>query len=556
MNGKILIGDVLEKIKEIPDESIDCIITSPPYWGLRDYGTGRWEGGDPNCDHSTIRHKTREERGGLTELQAGSKGGFGDEKKWTSDTCPNCNAKRIDPQWGLEMDFHDYLDKLDKLMDECRRVLKKTGTCWVNLGDTYASSGGASRHYGHGQYEDPKYANDKGGKFVDPQTYPQGVTTKSRMGIPERFYIRCIDKGWVARNHIPWIKANSMPSSVKDRFTNKWESVFFFAKNKKYYFDLDAVRVPPKTGYGVVKSKSKGKRKSLEVLKQQESMSKFGFANKHNYGLHERRERGEAVSNCHPKGKNPGDVFRESDAKTKDITSPSGSAERTLVDLNTNVERNKESRIRSVLNGKNPGDVFRDKAVYDKSKPYAVVEREGVIYYRNLPEHEEVIDYLNKAKKNAGFTIDQLEEIFDNYTPHHWFEKDGSYPTKEDWVKVKEILKFDDTYDEAMTKEYVKSAEKIDNPKGKNPGDVFEINTKPCKEAHFATFPPTLPEKILKCSCPKGGTVLDPFFGAGTVGLIAEQLNLNWIGIELKPEYVEIAKKRIGDQEKITQHIV
>ena len=142
MNGKILIGDVLEKIKEIPDESVDCIITSPPYWGLRDYG----------------------EEG----------------------------------QWGLEMDFHDYLDKLDKLMDECRRVLKKTGTCWVNLGDTYASSGGASRHYGHGerQYEDPKYANDKGGKFIDPQTYPQGVTTKSRMGIPERFYIRCIDKGW------------------------------------------------------------------------------------------------------------------------------------------------------------------------------------------------------------------------------------------------------------------------------------------------------------------------------------------------------------------------
>ena len=149
-----------------------------------------------------------------------------------------------------------------------------------------------------------------------------------------------------------------------------------------------------------------------------------------------------------------------------------------------------------------------------------------------------------------------MEEIFDNYTPHHWFEKDGSYPTKEDWVKVKEILKFDDTYDEAMTKEYVKSAEKIDNPKGKNPGDVFEINTKPCKEAHFATFPPTLPEKILKCSCPKGGTVLDPFFGAGTVGMVAEQLGLSWIGIELNTEYAEIAKKRIGDQEKITQHIV
>ena len=65
---------------------------------------------------------------------------------------------------------------------------------------------------------------------------------KSRYAIPERFYINCIDDGWIARNHIPWYKANSMPSSVKDRFTNKWESIFFFAKQQKYYFDLDSVR--------------------------------------------------------------------------------------------------------------------------------------------------------------------------------------------------------------------------------------------------------------------------------------------------------------------------
>ena len=127
-------------------------------------------------------------------------------------------------------------------------------------------------------------------------------------------------------------------------------------------------------------------------------MSNFGFANKHNYGLHQRRENGEAVTNCHPLGKNP-------------------------------------------------GDVFRDKAVYDKSKPYAVVEREGVIYYRNLPPLNELIDYLNEARKKIGMSINVLEDVFGNYTPHHWFDRGyGSYPTKEDWIKTKEILKFDDKY--------------------------------------------------------------------------------------------------------------
>jgi len=79
----------------------------------------------------------------------------------------------------------------------------------------------------------------------------------------------------------------------------------------------------------------------------------------------------------------------------------------------------------------------------------------------------------------------------------------------------------------------------------KNPGDIFNINPKPFSEAHFATFPIELPLKILKCACPKDGIVLDPFFGAGTVGVAAEQLGLKWIGIELSPKYIEIARKRL-----------
>src|SRR3990167_2282333 len=175
-NRTILQGDVLEKIKEIPDESIDCIISSPPYWGLRDYG--------------------------------------------------------VEGQWGLEPDFHEYLAKMRTLMNELKRVLKKTGSCWINLGDCYGS---------HRSNEDNLMRSEK------QEQAPVSNYEKSRLGIPERFYIQCIDDGWKARNHISWYKENAMPSSVKDRFTNKWESIFFFVKAQKYYFNLNAVREKPKT---------------------------------------------------------------------------------------------------------------------------------------------------------------------------------------------------------------------------------------------------------------------------------------------------------------------
>jgi len=92
----------------------------------------------------------------------------------------------------------------------------------------------------------------------------------------------------------------------------------------------------------------------------------------------------------------------------------------------------------------------------------------------------------------------------------------------------------------------METGECLNNPLGKNPGDVFVINTKPFVDAHFATFPLDLPTKILKCACPPDGFVLDPFFGSGTVGVAAEKLGMNWIGIELKKEYVsDIITKRL-----------
>lgn len=88
--------------------------------------------------------------------------------------------------------------------------------------------------------------------------------------------------------------------------------------------------------------------------------------------------------------------------------------------------------------------------------------------------------------------------------------------------------------------------EYIVNELGKNPGDLLDITVKPFKDSHFATFPPDLPELLIKCSCPEGGWVLDPFCGAGTVPLVAEKLKRNWCGIEIKQSYIDLARQRIG----------
>ncbi len=180
----IICDDVLNGIKKLPDKSIDCVITSPPYWQLRDYG--------------------------------------------------------YDGQWGLEPTFEQYLDNLWLLMDEIYRVLKDDGTVWINLGDTYSGSGNgqgdknAHLRLGGKCYSQQNFSGIKAGRT--------NVKNKCLLLIPHRFAIGCIDRGWIMRNDIIWAKRNGMPESVTDRFSKKHEYFFFMVKQEKYFFDLDAIR--------------------------------------------------------------------------------------------------------------------------------------------------------------------------------------------------------------------------------------------------------------------------------------------------------------------------
>jgi DNA modification methylase len=184
--NKIYNGDVLDTLKTFDDKGVDSVITSPPYWQLRDYG---WNG-----------------------------------------------------QWGLEKTYQEYLEHLWLMMDEVWRVLKNTGTVWINLGDSYNTISGGTR----GLVRNDKNYGKISQKAVLGQGFEQikdaNIPSKCLLLIPHRFAIGCIDRGWILRNDIIWAKRNGMPESVTDRFSKKHEFFFFFVKQQKYYFDLDGVR--------------------------------------------------------------------------------------------------------------------------------------------------------------------------------------------------------------------------------------------------------------------------------------------------------------------------
>lgn len=405
--NKIYQEPCLETLKRMPDDFLDCVITSPPYWQLRDYG---YEG-----------------------------------------------------QWGLEPTFQEYLEHLWEMMDEIYRVLKPTGSVWINLGDTY-NSGGNNRSNKNGQTEgliSHKYLENTG--FTKTDVKLNGKP-KCLLLIPHRFAIGCIERGWIMRNDIIWAKRNGMPESVTDRFTKKHEYFFFMTKSTDYYFDLDSIR---------------------------------------------------------------------------DKVKP-------------------ESIIRDMYDRKgNKGGISRELVGYRQSKgvkpqsQYGILDKEFrsmVVEVRDLPPHEDLRKYLSEAKKRVGLTIQQIEDVFGTHAPHHWFEKNGSYPSAEDWTLLKEMLQLDDTYDIQMTEIELKSGLKEDNPKGKNSGDVadfWDIPTRPNSDKHYASYNQDLIHKPIIAGCPENGIIYDPFIGTGSTAVASLRRNRKYIGSEMSTDYCKIAEKRI-----------
>lgn len=375
MSVQILVGDALAKLRELPDQSVRCCVTSPPYWGLRDYGScscgsGRFDLGQGNGTGGNLNYRPAK--------------GFDPE-------CKHCSGsgriKGTENQLGLEATPADYVRSMVEVFREVKRVLADDGTLWLNLGDSYARSGGktegVSRHW-DGREADPGGQHQT--RHVDNL---EGLfKPKDLIGIPWRVAFGLQEDGWYLRSDIIWAKPNPMPESVTDRPTKAHEYVFLLSKSERYFYDAAAIRT---------------------VLKE--------------------------------------------------------SSEQRLAQ---NVdEQNGSERVPGKTNG--------------------------------------TMKAVRRTDKQRG----------------HGRRHDG----------------FNDRWDSMSREEQMEG--------GANARTVWEIATMPFREAHFATFPPELPRRCISAGSAIGDTILDPFGGAGTTGLVADRLNRNAILIELNPKYAQMAERRI-----------
>ena len=242
MNAELCCGDALDVLASLPERSVRCCVTSPPYWGLRDYGTAAWDGGDPDCDHlMSVSYKSSTlgaSTGGRSqETHARS---IGAQATPYSHTCGKCGARRIDRQLGLESTPEEYVARMVAVFREVRRVLTDDGTLWLNLGDSYAGSGkGAWDNKNGGQKE--VYIPDADSPQALLPKVPSGLKPKDLVGIPWRLALALQADGWWLRSDIIWAKPNPMPESVTDRPTKSHEYVFLLSKSERYYYDAAAI---------------------------------------------------------------------------------------------------------------------------------------------------------------------------------------------------------------------------------------------------------------------------------------------------------------------------
>ena len=242
MSVEILVGDALTRLDEMPDKSVHCAVTSPPYWGLRSYHLTKWIGGDPDCEH--LGKPVRGENSDSTWHRPSRSA-----QKY-QPVCRYCGAEEVvsGNGIGLEPTFEQHVDKLMLVFDQLYRVLRDDGTLWLNYGDRYYTNNGTPRGNGVGLDGNARGGsfNSDGSMFSQKRTKHDVFGHKQLMLMPARIAIAMQERGWLLRSEIIWHKTNAMPSSVKDRPTESHEKVFLFAKKQKYFYDHVAISTPSK----------------------------------------------------------------------------------------------------------------------------------------------------------------------------------------------------------------------------------------------------------------------------------------------------------------------
>jgi len=234
--NRVQIGDCREVLRAIPDAMFHSCVTSPPYWGLRDYGTATWEGGDAACDHFKLAGGTGAQN--LGKSPAASAANVERSSVPYRDACGKCGARRIDAQLGLEDTPEAYVENMVAVFREVRRVLRDDGAMWLNLGDSYIG-GHMNGRSGPNGITGPGTAST-----VLPHRNAIGLKPKDLVGIPWRVAFALQADGWYLRSDIIWHKPNPMPESVTDRPTKAHEYVFLLSKSERYWYDAKAIAEP------------------------------------------------------------------------------------------------------------------------------------------------------------------------------------------------------------------------------------------------------------------------------------------------------------------------
>lgn len=483
--NKILTVDVRDGLRGLPDASIDCVMTSPPYWALRDFSIlpTIWDD-NPECSHDwddwilepVIDRRTPEEKraGGAQTGNSVNTASFVATNK--GRFCRHCKAWQ--GSLGLEPTIDLFLEHLLSVFNEVWRVLKLEGTCWVNLGDTHGG------RWGNSAVPGKRSALGTG-------------RTKSLSLIPERFAIGMVERGWLLRNHIVWYKPNHMPESVRDRFTHSWDHVFFFTKQRRYYFDLDAVRIPHRSLSPRQRSEGKWSRDGLRGREPRANPQPL------------------ATQAFHDLGRNPGDYW-SIPVETRRLGAILGDSEAVKVPGGdgwvghpagggARIVREQDPRWLPE-NGKNPGDVWSIATRCFRGAHFAVFPEPLVEIPVKAGCPKEVCAKCGKARREVhsrppnpnAFNLTLRDLQF------------GRVKASGRTASAEEVRKYDEERYTSRARQVVVA-----------PGCGCEADFLP-------------------------GIVLDPFMGSGTTAVVAQRLQRDYVGFELNQDYVEMARKRIA----------
>ncbi len=509
--NQILVGDVLEKLGAIPDETFHCVVTSPPFWGLREYA---WVGGDPKCQHAR-----------------------------TDDGGCRCGAEYIEGMMGLEKTPEEYVARMVEVFREVRRVLRDDGTLFLNLGDSYYGSGKGL--YGDGTShgtEGAKQQTNVGSVGVqravscdisgkEPEDYQgRDCLCESLCDVCRKAYL-------IGKSHsgnLPFPKQSALSSLPIHEHKES---------GNDHSPTLDSSSPVDHNEGASQDSVNLSNHADGPPLSSQES--RLGVSSlQHQASYHQ----SDNSSSCPLCGRSLASDARKSVHKSACICG-TGENDRPFDYRKSDISFLRKtyphytitSPASQTLKPKDLVGIPWMLAFALRADGYWL--RQEIIWEKPNPMPESVTDRCTKAHEQLFLLTKRAHYFYDQEA----IKESAVYPNdKRRPLGSEGAWKMDgrDRGDNGGGKPYDHDTKK------RNKRSVWKIPTRGYKGAHFAVFPEKLVEPCILAGCPPGGIVLDPFGGAGTTGVVAKKLGRSFTLIELNPEYAELARKRLAEEIK------